>query len=318
MLSADGKFVAYSVLRGQPDPGRPERGRGHLRPRPAGEHDRARQRVHRPLRGRGRQPASVDQRGRPLRRLRLGRLGSRLGRHERLLRRVRQRPRDDGHDPRQRGRLGHPVERRQLPAVDQRRRALRRVLLGGVEPRLRRHERRDRRVRLRPSKRRDEARERRRRRTRRRTATACDRPSAEAGTSPSSSRTPRTSSPGTRIASRTSSSATRSARRRPRRRPSAVVPRVIGMRLAVARKKIGRANCIDRPRAPGPRGEDPRRQGALPEPEGRGGAQARDEGEPRRRPALSATCPGSFPARSRSSSGRGRAGALRRRPRSSP
>ena len=73
-----------------------------------------------------------------------------------------------------------------------------------------------------------------------------------------------------------------------------------------------------RPRAPGPLGEDPRRQGALPEPEGRGGAHARDEGQPRRRPALSATCPGSFPARSRSSSGRGRAGALRRRPRSSP
>ena len=48
--------------------------------------------------------------------------------------------------------------------VDQRRRALRRVLLGGVEPRLRRHERRDRRVRLRPAERRDEARERRRRR----------------------------------------------------------------------------------------------------------------------------------------------------------
>ena len=73
-----------------------------------------------------------------------------------------------------------------------------------------------------------------------------------------------------------------------------------------------------RPRASGPLGEDPRRQGALPEPEGRGRTHARDEGEPRRRSALSPICPGSFLASSRSNSEPGRAGALRRRPHSSP
>ena len=77
-----------------------------------------------------------------------------------------------------------------------------------------------------------------------RTATACDRPSAETGTSRSSSRTPRTSFPGTRTASRTSSSATHSESRRPRRRSSAGSRACSGCGSRVARKRIGRANCM--------------------------------------------------------------------------
>src|SRR5262249_936741 len=42
-----------------------------------------------------------------------------------------------------------------------------------------------------------------------------------------------------------------------------------------------------RPSTPGPVGTDPRRQGALPEPQGQGHPPPRDEGGPRRRPALS-------------------------------
>ena len=141
--------------------------------------------------------------------------------------------------------------------------------------------------------------------------------SAETGTSRLSSRTPRTSFPATRTASRTSSCATRSVAAA---RAAGQVPRPARDRDAPrGRAQEDRQRELQhRQRAPGALGEDPRRQGALPEPEGRGGAHARDEGQPRRRPALSATCPGSFPARSRSSSGRDRAGVLRRRPRSSP
>ena len=106
-----------------------------------GRHDHARQRRQHRRPGQQRQPRQpVDQRRRPLRRLRIRARRTWSRRHERPQRRLRPRPRDRHDHARQRRQRRRPGERRQLGAVDQRRRPLRRLRLVRDEPRRRRHQ----------------------------------------------------------------------------------------------------------------------------------------------------------------------------------
>ena len=230
----------------------------------------------------------VDQRRRPLRRLRLRRGEPRLGRHERRVRRLRQGSPDGHPDPGERRRRRGGGERRQPPARDQRRRPLRRVLLrgrrtssratrtgqptsssttGGAAP---------------PSGSASPP------AAARRTATACGPRSAPTAGSSSSSPMPRTSSRAIRTASPMSSSTILGARATAARADRPLQGAAGDRAPARHRPEAHRPRAL--PRRPRPPRTLPQGgAGALAEPESGLGAATRHQGEAGRRAAVAAS-----------------------------